>query len=93
MLNAVLAGKKRGTGLHSQQMALESAEGAEDVLTASVFERLSYLSEDLLSLVLGDLLGESRVVCDALGEPGHIDHSPLGTAGNTRSRDTDKEEA
>lgn len=58
MLNAVLAGKKRGTGLHSQQMALESAEGAEDVLTASVFERLSYLSEDLLSLVLGDLLGE-----------------------------------
>ncbi|ESQ99139.1 hypothetical protein F753_12010 [Stutzerimonas chloritidismutans AW-1] len=58
MLNAVLAGKKRGTGLHSQQMALEEAEGAEDVLTASVFERLSYLPENLLSLVLSDLLGE-----------------------------------
>lgn len=58
MLNAVLAGKKRGTGLSSQQMALESAEGAEDVLTASVFERLSYLPAELLSSVLGDLLGE-----------------------------------
>lgn len=58
MLNAVLAGKKRGTGLHSSHMALEEAEGAEDVLTASVFERLSYLPEDLLARVLSDVLGE-----------------------------------
>lgn len=58
MLNAVLAGKKRGTGLQSQQTALELAEGAEDVLTASVFERLAYLPEELLSDVLTDLLGK-----------------------------------
>jgi len=58
MLNAVLAGKKRGTGLQGLQEALEQAEGAEDVLTASVFERLAYLPENLLSVVLSDLLGE-----------------------------------
>lgn len=58
MLNAVLAGKKRGTGLQGLQEALEQAEGAEDVLTASVFERLAYLPENLLSAVLSELLGE-----------------------------------
>lgn len=58
MLNAVLAGKKRGTGLQNQLTALELAEGAEDVLTASVFERLAYLPEALLSAVLSELLGQ-----------------------------------
>lgn len=70
MLNAVLAGKKRGTGLQGQQMAFELAEGAEDVLTASVFERLSYLPDDLLSVVLSDLLGEP------LGPLQRIDYWP-----------------
>lgn len=58
MLNAVLAGKKRGSGLQNQQYALEVADGAEDVLTASVFERLAYLPEELFSAVFTDLLGE-----------------------------------
>jgi hypothetical protein len=58
MLNAVFSGKKRGTGLQNQQTALELAEGAEDVLTASVFERLAYLPDELLTGVLSELLGE-----------------------------------
>lgn len=55
MLNAVLAGKKRGTGL---QGSLEAAEGAEDVLTASLFERLGYLPDALFTAVFSELLGE-----------------------------------
>ena len=58
MLNAVFSGKKRGTGLQNQQTALELAEGAEDVLTASIFERLAYLPDELLTAVLSQLLGE-----------------------------------
>jgi len=58
MLNAVFSGKKRGTGLQNQQTSLELAEGAEDVLTASVFERLAYLPDGLLTAVLSELLGE-----------------------------------
>lgn len=58
MLNAVLAGKKRGTGLQNQQSTLELAEGAEDVLTASIFERLAYLPDELLTAVLSALLGQ-----------------------------------
>lgn len=54
MLNAVLAGKKRGTGLQSP---FSQAEGAEDVLTASVFERLSYLPDKLFTAVFSELLG------------------------------------
>ncbi|WP_339847632.1 F-box domain-containing protein [uncultured Halopseudomonas sp.] len=58
MLNAVFAGKKRGSGLESQHYALDAADGAEDVLTASVFERLAYLPDDLFSAVFSDLLNE-----------------------------------
>jgi hypothetical protein len=59
MLNAVLAGKKRGTGLHSLQATLEQAEGAEDVLTSSVFERLAYLPDNIFTDVFTELLGQS----------------------------------
>ncbi|HBN8610184.1 F-box domain-containing protein [Pseudomonas aeruginosa] len=59
MLNAVFSGKKRGTGLQNQQATLELAEGAEDVLTASVFERLAYLPDEILTAVLSELLGEA----------------------------------
>lgn len=59
MLNAVLAGKKRGTGLQNLQARLEQAEGAEDVLTASVFERLAYLPDNLFAEVFTKLLGQS----------------------------------
>ncbi|MDR2319419.1 MAG: F-box domain-containing protein [Pseudomonas sp.] len=59
MLNAILAGKKRGTGLQGQTLAAESAEGAEDVLTATLFERLAYLPDEHFCAVMSDLLGES----------------------------------
>lgn len=58
MLNAVFAGKKRGTGLQSQRVALGFAEGAEDVLTATIFERLAYLPDELFDAVMSDLLGQ-----------------------------------
>lgn len=57
MLNAVISGKKRGTGLEGARLILGQAQGAEDVITASVFERLSYLPDNLFSAVLTSLLG------------------------------------
>jgi hypothetical protein len=46
VLNAILSGKKRGSGLEGD--ALEGTfVGAEDTLTATVFERLSYLPDHL----------------------------------------------
>lgn len=53
MLNAVKYGKKRGTGLVATN--LQEAEGAEDVLTATVFERLAYLPDALLTRILSVL--------------------------------------
>lgn len=58
MLNAVLAGKKRGTGLEGQRLRLGQANGAEDVLTATLFERLSYLPDELFCDIFTELLGE-----------------------------------
>lgn len=57
MLNAVISGKKQGTGLEGTRLILGQAEGAEDVITASVFERLAYLPDDLFSATLTTLLG------------------------------------
>lgn len=59
MLNAILAGKKRGSGLQGQALTAEGAEGAEDVLTATVFERLAYLPDEQFCTVMSELLGES----------------------------------
>ncbi|MGO4575008.1 hypothetical protein AB4Z48_03050 [Cupriavidus sp. 2TAF22] len=56
MLNAVLNGKKRGTGLEGITLRLGEAEGAEDVLTATVFERLSYLPDTVLVAFFSHLL-------------------------------------
>ncbi|QXI38905.1 F-box domain-containing protein [Pseudomonas xantholysinigenes] len=58
MLNAVLAGKKKGTGLHNQALDIERSEGAEDVLTATLFERLAYLPDEPFCKVFEALLGE-----------------------------------
>lgn len=58
MLNAVLAGKRIGTGLQNSQIQQENATGAEDVLTATVFERLSYLPDELFSQAMSTLLGK-----------------------------------
>lgn len=57
MLNAVISGKKRGTGLEGARLIIGQAEGAEDVITASIFERLAYLPDDLFSATLTTLLG------------------------------------
>ncbi|WP_236248436.1 F-box domain-containing protein [Pseudomonas mosselii] len=58
MLNAVLAGKKRGTGLLDQALAIERSEGAEDVLTSTLFERLAYLPDVQFCAIFEALLGE-----------------------------------
>lgn len=57
MLNAVIAGKKRGTGLEGARLILGQAQGAEDVITSTVFERLAYLPDELFSAALTGLLG------------------------------------
>ncbi|WP_323165512.1 F-box domain-containing protein [Pseudomonas bubulae] len=59
MLNAVISGKKRGTGLEGNKLFLGLADGAEDVITASIFERLAYLPDDIFSATLTSLLGVS----------------------------------
>ncbi|MGH7801292.1 MAG: hypothetical protein ACREOW_11815 [Thermodesulfobacteriota bacterium] len=51
MLNAILYGKKRGLGQEVRSL-IEGFEGAEDLLTASVFERLSYLPDEKLWAIL-----------------------------------------
>lgn len=66
MLNAVLGGKRRGTGFEGQRLTLGEAEGAEDVITATVFERMAYLPDELFSAIFSDLLGEPF---GALAEP------------------------
>lgn len=59
MLNAILHGKKRGSGIAGRQLQLGDTSGAEDLLTASVFERLSYLPDLVLAEVLDRLLREA----------------------------------
>ncbi|WP_412479585.1 hypothetical protein [Azonexus sp. IMCC34839] len=56
MLTAILNGKRRGTGLAGKQLSVSGLDGAEDVLTATVFERLSYLPEPILNEFLEELL-------------------------------------
>ncbi|NMM35993.1 MAG: hypothetical protein HHJ09_00565 [Glaciimonas sp.] len=51
MLNAILFGKKRGSGFAGIDLR-EEFEGAEDILTASVFERLFYLDDQLAMDIL-----------------------------------------
>lgn len=57
MLAAILNGKRRGTGFAGKRLALNGLEGAEDVLTATIFERLGYLPESILAEFLSLLLG------------------------------------
>lgn len=47
MLSAVLHGKKLGTGFAGLQLKIGETQGAEDVLTASMFERIGYLPDDV----------------------------------------------
>lgn len=50
MLNAILRGKKKGSGLEGT--SLLEFDGAEDLLTATLFERLSYLPDETLGAIL-----------------------------------------
>lgn len=47
MLSAVLHGKKLGTGFAGTRLKIGETQGAEDVLTASVFERIAYLPDEV----------------------------------------------
>lgn len=60
MLSAVLNGKRRGSGLLGRDFVFGDTEGAEDLLTASVFERLAYLPDDAFKKVMSDLLGNEN---------------------------------
>lgn len=60
MLSAVLNGKRRGSGLVGRDFLLGDTEGAEDLLTASVFERLAYLPDEVFKDVMKHLLGEEN---------------------------------
>ncbi len=52
LLNAILSGKKRGSGLEGESVQ-DTFSGAEDTLTATVFERLAYLPDaDLIDVLL-----------------------------------------
>src|SRR5690348_1837547 len=53
MLNAILHGKKHGTGLEGIDPEQEFA-GSEDTLTATLFERLFYLPDELVGKILFD---------------------------------------
>lgn len=56
MLSAILHGKKYGSGLAG--VCIEEAIGAEDLLTATVFERIAYLPDDVFNQFIQNLLGE-----------------------------------
>jgi hypothetical protein len=51
MLNAILQGKKRGTGTEGIRLS-EDFNGMEDTLTATVFERLLYLPDEKVAAIL-----------------------------------------
>lgn len=43
MLTAILNGKRLGSGVEGRHSSLGDATGAEDILTATIVERLIYL--------------------------------------------------
>src|SRR4051795_6676708 len=53
MLNAILHGKKLGTGLERIRLS-ENFSGTEDTLTSTVFERLLYLLDEILIAIIFD---------------------------------------
>lgn len=67
MLSAVLHGKKLGTGFAGKSLKIGEVQGAEDVLTASVFERIAYLPDEVFICFMQNLLG-SEVVINALDQ-------------------------
>ena len=57
MLNAILSGKRRGLNFAGEEDNPELANATEDLLTASVFERVLYLSRIPFARVISRILG------------------------------------
>lgn len=66
MLNAIVNGKRRGSGLEGMSQRIACATGSEDLLTALVFERLSYLPDEALPIFWEVLLPESEFALGAI---------------------------
>lgn len=60
MLSAVLHGKKTGTGFAGLSLKLGETQGAEDVLTSTIFERIAYLPDEIFCLFINNLLGNTE---------------------------------
>lgn len=56
MLSAILHGKKTGTGFAGVRLKIGETQGAEDVLTASVFERIAYLPDEIFIQFIKNLI-------------------------------------
>jgi hypothetical protein len=56
MLQAILSGKRRGSGLERSSIGVSSAVGSEDILTSIVFERIAYLDSDGFKAFFAQLL-------------------------------------
>lgn len=72
MLAAVLNGKRRGSGVAGKHLTLGSTPGAEDLLTATLFERIAYLPESVLATFFNHLLK----VEEPIGSLGSIEFWP-----------------
>ncbi|NIF27541.1 hypothetical protein F3J44_14320 [Pantoea sp. Tr-811] len=62
MLAAILNGKRRGSGVEGKHSSLGDATGAEDILTATIVERLIYLPESVRDRFFSQLLGPDRSI-------------------------------
>lgn len=62
MLAAILNGKRRGSGVEGRHSSLGDATGAEDILTATIVERLIYLPESVRDSFFVQLLGPDRSI-------------------------------
>lgn len=60
MLSAILHGKKTGTGFAGTRLKIGETQGAEDVLTATVFERISYLPNETFTQFIKYLFNENE---------------------------------
>lgn len=85
MLRAMLHGKRRGSGIKDRQ----AFHGGEDLLTASVFERLGYLGDDFLVGILQALPGFAAASPDLLGELEEITFWPSLQDSNQRRVEPD----
>lgn len=62
MLTAILKGKRLGSGVEGRHSSLGDATGAEDILTATIVERLIYLPESVRDSFFVQLLGPYRSI-------------------------------